>query len=231
MNCLILRNRNYSTILTLILKELRISPYINLLILAVPTIFIASGFLLSVEYFEGFEVRDCTYLITRIGIFIPLFFGEFIIAREYKKGTYVLMRSMPISDEILYFSKNSFGFFILFVSEIPGFILLYLYFDNVPVFLYPLIIVCLLLFTTTLTLLLTLKFGLRVTFLMINITIEISIYLWKEFEDLYPESANYVSQSDLLYILASVLLLIGTYIFYRLGVRHFLMRDTRELIA
>ncbi len=35
----------------------------------------------------------------------------------------------------------------------------------------------------------------------------------------------------LLYLLASALLLIGSYIFYRLGVQHFLRRDTRELIA
>lgn len=220
-----------SLIFILGLKELRINLFALIITMFVPFFFIVFGFSLSILYFENFEIHNCIFLINRIGILVPLLFGEFFIARENKKGTYTLIRTMPISDRIMYLGKNVFGWCILIVSEIPGFSLLYIYFEETPLFIYPIIIISLLIFATTVTLFLILKFGFRATFLLTNVITETLIYLWREFEDLYPESANYVSQSDLLYILASVLLLIGTYIFYRLGVRHFLMRDTRELIA
>jgi len=93
------------------------------------------------------------------------------------------------------------------------------------------IVIAFLVFITTVTFFLILKSSFRVTFLITNIAAAIFVYLWRTFEESYPVLAAQITVNYFLYILASGLLLLGTYIFYRLGVRHFLKRDTRELVA
>ncbi len=224
-------NKKSKILFTLFLKDLKIHPYTNLFIFAFPTLFISIMYLVSITYFDSFETRDCIYLIGRMGIFMPLFYSESILEREHKKRTYILVRTLPISDETSYLSKNFFASFLIVISEIPGLVFLYLYFNYIPIHIYSLLLTCLFLFSTTLTLFLTLKFGLRLTFLITNIAAAIFIYLWRKFEDYYPVLAAQITANYLLYFLASALLLVGTYFFYRLGVRHFQKRDTRELVA
>ena len=199
--------------------------------LLTPSLFIYSGLLISILYFKNFEIRDCLFLISRIGILTPLLFGEFFLIREGKNKTYILTRSFPVSDKIMYLGKNVLSWIIIIISEIPGFILLYLFFDNLIPLVFPLIILALIIFASTSTLFLSLKIGMKLTFFCTYVVTEIFIYLWRTFEDSYPERAGQVITSQFLFILASILLLAGTYIFYRLGVRHFQKRDTRELVT
>ena len=215
----------------LCLKEVRIYLFPLIGAFFVPGIFIAYAFFLGVLYFDNFEIHDCIFSMNRIAILISLLYGELFVAREKQKRTYIFLRTLPISDSTAYLSKNIAGFGVLLISEIPGFLLLYLYFDEAPLFIYPIIIIAFLVFLTAITFFLILKFSFRITFLITNITAEIFIYLWRSFEESSPVLAAQITVNYFLYILASVLLLIGTYIFYRLGVRHFLKRDTRELVA
>ena len=197
----------------------------------IPSLFIYSGFLLSSFYFNSFEVRDCLFLISRIGILIPLLFSEFFLLRERKIKTYILIRSFPLSDSIMYLGKNSLCWIIIITSEIPGFILLYLPFSNSIPAAFPLTIISLLIFSTTFILFLSLKMGVKWTFFCTYAGAEVFIYLWRTFEGSHPALAAQIIVDQSLFLLASILLLIGTYIFYRLGVRHFQKRDTRELVA
>ena len=231
MGCLLQEFSKIRLTIILCLKEVWIHLFPLIGTLFAPGLFIAYAFLLSVLYFDSFEVHDCVFSINRFAILVPLLFGDFFVAREKQKGTYIFLRTLPISDRTTYLSKNIVACCFLLISEIPGFLLLYLYFDRAPLFIYPIIIIAFLIFITTTTLFLILEFGFRVTFLITNITAEILIYLWRSFEESYPIPAAQITVNYLLYILASVLLLIGTCIFYRLGVRHFQKRDTLELVA
>lgn len=223
--------RNINLISILCLKEIRIHLFPIIVAFLMPGLFIAYAFFLGVLYFDSFEVHECIFSINRIAVLVTLVFGEFLVSREKQKGTYNFLRTLPVSDKNIYFAKNIVGWFVLLTSEIPGFLLLYNYFDETPLFIYPIIIISFLFFITTITLFLVLKFSFRATFLITNISAEILIYLWRTFEESHPALATQITVNSFLYISASFLLLVGTYVFYRLGVRHFLKRDTLELVA
>ncbi len=212
-------------------KEIKIHLFLLIGTFFGPSLFTSYAFFLGILYFNSFEVHDCVFSINRFAIFVPLLFGEFFLARENQKKTYIFLRTLPISDRTSYLSKNIIAASVLLFSEIPSFLLLYLYFDRTPPFIYLIIIIAFLVFITTSSFLLILKFGFRVTFLITNITAEILIYIWRSFEEAHPVQAAQIIASQSLFLAASIFLLIGTYIFYRLGVRHFQTRDTLELVA
>ena len=218
-------------VIILCFKEVRIHLYPLIIAFFVPVLFVAYAYLLGVLYFDSFEVHECIYSMNIIAVLVTLLYGELFIAREKQKKKYIFLRTLPISDRITYLSKNIVGWCFLLISEIPGFLLLYIYFDKPPLIIYPMIVIAFLVFITTVTFFLILKSSFRVTFLITNIAAAIFVYLWRTFEESYPVLAAQITVNYFLYILASGLLLLGTYIFYRLGVRHFLKRDTRELVA
>ena len=231
MNYITPNKPNFQHILTLMVKELRIHLLQNIFILLTPFLILIAGYFLDYIYFNSFSLRDLFFYVIRIGIFMPIFFGEFLIEREFKRKPLIFIRIMPIPDTTVYLSKISFCFFILLLSQVPGMFFFSLYFKDFSAFAYTPIIFGLFSFFTTLTLLLVLKLGSRVSFLIINIPIEILINLWKAIENNFPNRAAQIIASQSLFLAASIFLLIGTYIFYRLGVRHFQTRDTLELVA
>ena len=148
-----------------------------------------------------------------------------------KTNSIYLTRTLPIADHTYYLGKVGFSLSMLLASEIPSFIFLIIYFSNQNIYLYLDIVAALYSFSTALTLFLILKFGTRITFIVINVPTEILIYLWRTFEDDYPDKAEEIIASQAIFILGSILLLAGTYIFYRLGVSYFEKRDTQELVT
>lgn len=218
-------------IIFLMIKDFRENSIAIGLALMIPSVFIFAGYLMSTFYFERFETRDCLYLISRIGLLTPLIFGEFLIIREKNKKTHSLIRNLPISELEFYLSKNFTSWSIVLASAIPGFILLHIEFSNSTYISYYFIIILLFIFTSTLVLYLSLKMKMRLIFLITYIGAEILIYLWRTFEDYYPDEAFQIVTSDWIFLVASIFLISGTYIFYHLGVLHLQNRDTKELVT
>jgi len=215
----------------IIKKNLFENPLIYIILASIPTLLLLGGYLIDIFYFGSFRSRDCLFLIVRFGIFMPIFWGEYLVSRDILSKSYALTRSLPISDQLSYFSKLFFSSSALLLSEIPGIILLSSYFERSEIFLYLPTIFAILLISTSLTFYLILKTGSRVAFLAINIGVELFIYLWRTFEESYPEKASQIISSHPLFMIASALLILGTYFFYWLGVQHLVARDTKELVS
>ena len=227
----IFEKNKYVILLALFLKDLKLWAFANVITLTIPILFIVTIYFVITRYFDVFEMTECAYLIARIGVFMPLFYGEFILEREFKNGTYIFMRTVPISDRFLHLEKIIFSFIMVAISEIPALIFLLLYFDNYPKMIYYIILTSLLLFATSMTIFLILKVGLKITFLTTNIGISVLILAWKKLGEYYPDWVAQIVANYLLQFIGSALLLLAAYIFFELGVFHFKNRDTRELVS
>ena len=116
----IFEKKKYVILLALFLKDLKLWAFANVITLTIPILFIVTIYFVITRYFDVFEMTECAYLIARIGVFMPLFYGEFILEREFKNGTYIFMRTVPISDRFLHLEKIIFSFIMVAISKIPA---------------------------------------------------------------------------------------------------------------
>lgn len=218
-------------ILLIVLKEVRINYFLIIFTSLTPILFIILSLFISSYYSSKLEVHDCIYCINRISILIPILYGEYFINKEMKSKTFILLRTMPLSEFHIFLGKNMIGWLSITVANIPGIIFLSINFDKIPILSYALIIFSFLAMATSSIICLVIKLGHRITFLLVNAGAVTAVYLWTEFEDIHPLMAENLSNNQLILGLLSLINIFGTYFFFRVGLKHFFMKDTRELVT